>query len=73
MGEVTKRLIVECPNPKCDFRMSVPHVEHIRELIGCVIGCSGCGKHLIGVSPGKLEVFDDTLHKATNFLPKGDE
>lgn len=70
MGKITKRLIVTCPG--CEFKMSVPHVDHIKELIGCVIGCSGCGKHLIIMDPGEILVFDDTFHKATKELPKGE-
>jgi len=73
MGKITKRLLVECPNPKCTSKkMAIPHVDNYQDLIGCVIGCSGCGSHLICVPPGKLEIFDDTLHKATKDLPKGD-
>ena len=73
MGKITKRLVVECPNPKCKSKkMAIPHVDNYQDLVGCVFGCSGCGNHIICLPPGKLEVFDDTLHKATKDLPKGD-
>jgi len=73
MGKITKRLLVECPNPKCKSKkIAVLHVGNIQELVGCVLGCPGCGQHLICLPPGKLEIFDDTVHKATKEIPKGD-
>jgi hypothetical protein len=66
-----KVITIECP--LCHFKMAVQHVDDVKELIGCKVGCSGCGKRLAVEPPdGKLVEEDDRRHaKFTRPLPKG--
>lgn len=64
-------LTVECP--LCQFKMAILHAKTITDLIGCKLGCSGCGKRLAVEPPdGKIVEEDDKRHaKFTRPLPKG--
>ncbi len=63
-------LSVTCP--VCKGEMAVLHVTELSELVGCKLGCSGCGNRLVVEPPGKLVVEHDVVHKGYDRpLPKG--
>lgn len=65
-----KYLIINCPH--CDAKASVMHISELSEIVGCKLGCSGCGRRLVVEPPGKLVVEDDSKHQGYNkSLPKG--
>ncbi len=71
MPEATTYLTIECPH--CGGKSAIPHASELSDITYCVAGCSGCGRHLICVPPGKLVEFDDKKHKhfPVRELPKG--
>jgi len=63
-------LIVRCPN--CGGKLAVQFVHSLSQVVGCMLGCSGCGRRLACEPPGKLVVEDESKHAGyTRPLPKG--
>lgn len=65
-------LRLTCPN--CGGTLAVPYTDNVEQLVGCLIGCVGCGKRLACEPPGTLVVEDDSKHREyTKPLPKRPE
>jgi hypothetical protein len=62
-----KVLVVECPI--CQTKMAVNHIDDLSEIVGCQLGCSGCGKVLFCQLPGRLVLFSEYHHEVTGTLP----
>lgn len=62
-----KVLVVECP--VCQTKLAVNHIDNLSNIVGCQLGCPGCGKILFCQFPGRLVVFSEYCHKITGTLP----
>jgi len=72
MSDEIQYLTIECP--LCGGKSAIPHASELSDIVHCVVGCPGCGKHLLCLPPGKLVKFDDQgEHRdyPVHELPKG--